>query len=159
MNNSFGIGRIAPDTGIMLAVTPEGLGRGPISLGPMMIVNPYSSQFVLAASASGGVTAASAISSVVARSYLDDQTVESAIAVPRVHHSGAPDITYYEPSLQNEVVPFLVKLGHRVAATPRIGLVNIAYCSGGLPRDPETCSIKNDPRGYGLAINAIKLVN
>ena len=159
MNNLFGIGRIARDTGIMIAATPEGIGRGSISLGPMMIINPFNDQFVLAASASGGATGASAISSVVARSYLGKQSLKAAIAAPRVHHGGAPDVTYFEPNLGKDVVSYLVNLGHNVAATPRIGLVNIAYCSGGLPGGPETCSIRTDPRGYGLALNAAKLAN
>ena len=159
MNNNFGIGRIATNTGIMLAATPKGIGRGSISLGPMMIINPYSSQFVLASSASGGVTAATALSSVVARSYLMGQSLEVSVAAPRVHHSGSPDITYYEPNLQKDVISHLVKKGHNMAATPRIGLVNVAYCSKGLPRDPETCNILHDTRGHGLAITATGLTN
>ena len=159
MNNNFGIGRIASETGIMLAATPQGIGRGSVSLGPMMIVNPYSSQFVLATSASGGVTAATALTSVVARSYLTGQSLEASIAAPRVHHSGTPDITYYEPNLHKEVISYLVKQGHNISATPHIGTVNIAYCSGGLPRDPETCGVLHDTRGHGLALMATELVN
>ena len=155
MNNSFGIGRIAPDTGIMIAAIPDGIGRGLLSLGPMMVVNQYSNQLVLAASASGGVMATTALASVVARSYLDKQSLEKALYSPRVHHSGVPDVTYYEPKLNRNVLSYLVNRGHKVAVTPRIGLVNIAYCPGGLPRDPETCGILNDPRGHGLAVNAL----
>ena len=34
MNNLFGTGRIAPGTGILLAMRPGEMGRGPVSLGP-----------------------------------------------------------------------------------------------------------------------------
>jgi len=80
--------------------------------------------------------------------------LDAAMLAPRVHHSGAPDITYHEPALPQDTITALQKRGHRVAATPQIGLVNVAYCSGGLPRDPASCSLMNDPRGNGLAVNA-----
>ena len=155
MNNAFGTGRIAKDTGIMIAAIPRGAGKGPMSLGPMMIVNEKSSQFLLAAAGAGGVTVPTAVASVVARTYLDDQSLDEAMRAPRVHHSGAPDITYHEPTLSPDIITALRKRGHRVAATPQIGLVNVAHCSGGLPRDPATCSLMNDPRGNGLTVNAL----
>jgi len=155
MNNAFGTGRIARDTGIMIAAVPRGGGRGPLSLGPMMIVNEKSNQFILAGAAAGGVTAPTALASVVARSFIAGQPLEAAMRAPRVHHSGAPDVTYHEPSLPPGRVAALRQKGHRVSATPRIGLVNIAYCSGGLPRDPASCSLVNDPRGNGLTVNAV----
>ena len=155
MNNVFGTGRIAKDTGIMIAAIPQGAGKGPMSLGPMMIVNEKSGQFLMAAAGAGGVTAPTAVASVVARSYLDGQNLDAAIRAPRVHHSGAPDVTYHEPTLTQNSITALRKRGHRLAATPQIGLVNVAYCSGGLPRDPASCSLMNDPRGNGLTVNAL----
>ena len=155
MNYIFGTGRIAKDTGIMIAAIPRGAGKGPMSLGPMMIVNEKSSQFLLAAAGAGGVTAPTAVASVVARSYLDGQNLDTAMRAPRIHHSGAPDVTYHEPTLPQDTITALRKRGHRVAATPQIGLVNIAHCPGGLPRDPASCSLMNDPRGNGLTVNAL----
>ena len=155
MNNVFGIGRIAKDTGIVIAAIPRGAGKGPMSLGPMMIVNEKSSQFLLAAAGAGGVTAPTAVASVVARTYLDGQSLDAAMRAPRVHHNGAPDVTYHEPTLSQDIIAALRDRGHRLAATPRIGLVNIAHCSGGLPREPASCSLMNDPRGNGLTVNAL----
>ena len=154
MNNAFGTGRIAKDTGIMIAAIPRGAGKGPMSLGPMMIINEKSGQFLLAAAGAGGVTVPTAVTSVVARTYLDDQSLDEAMRA-RVHHSGAPDITYHEPTLSPDIITALRKRGHRVAATPQIGLVNVAHCFGGLPRDPATCSLMNDPGGNGLTVNAL----
>ncbi len=155
MNNVFGTGRIAKDTGIMIAAIPNGGGRGPMSLGPMMIVNEKSNQFVLAGAASGGVTAPTSLAAVVARSYFASQFLATAIRAPRVHHSGAPDVTYHESSMPAGIISSLRQRGHRVSATPKIGLVNVAYCNGGLPRDPESCVLLNDPRGNGLSVNAV----
>jgi len=155
MNNAFGTGRIAKDTGIMIAAIPRGAGKGPISLGPMMIINEKSDQFLLAAAGAGGVTVPTAVASVVARTYLDGQSLDAAMRAPRVHHSGVPDVTYHEPTLPQDIIVALRKRGHRVTATPQIGLINVAHCLGGLPRDPATCSLMNDPRGNGLTVNAL----
>ena len=91
---------------------------------------------------------------VFARAMMADEKLGEAIAAPRVHHGGAPDITFYEPRLSDAAKSFLTQRGHQIAATPILGLVNAVYCSGGLPRDPGTCVVKTDPRGSGLASNA-----
>jgi gamma-glutamyltranspeptidase/glutathione hydrolase len=85
---------------------------------------------------------------------IDKMKLDRAISAPRVHHSGIPDITFYEPHLPKNIRSFLIQRGHKLAATPVLGFVNAVYCSGGLPRDPESCVIKSDPRGAGLATNA-----
>lgn len=154
MNNSFGTGRIAPGTGVVLASAPGAAGRTPLSLGPMMVINENSNQIFFAGAASGGVTAATALSSVAARALFGGEDLRSAISAPRVHHSGTPDITYHEPRIGDQVTNYLGRLGHRLAATPRLGLVNAAYCPGGLPRHPDSCSVKADPRGSGLDAGA-----
>ena len=154
MNNSFGTGRIAPGTGILLAAAPISRGRGPTALGPAMVVNNNSNQMFFAGAASGGIAAPTALTAVLARTMLGKEKLGDALAAPRVHHSGAPDITYHESIMPQDAKNFLSKRGHQIAATPTLGLVNAAFCYGGLPRDPDTCTVKNDPRGSGLSTHA-----
>ena len=90
MNNNFGIGRVAPGTGIMMAATPLGVGRGSLSLGPMMIINQHSSQLLLAASSSGGVASATSLAWVVANTYLTKEELRKSMNKARVHHSAVP---------------------------------------------------------------------
>ena len=85
---------------------------------------------------------------------IGNKKLNEAISMARVHHSGIPDITYYEPHLAEITKSFLLQRGHQIAATPTLGFVNAVYCSGGLPVDPETCIVKSDPRGNGLATSA-----
>lgn len=153
MNNRFGIGRIAKGTGVMLAAVSNNLGRGPISMGPMIIVHEFTRQFHFAGAASGGVAAPTALANVAARTVLAEESLQSAMDRRRVHHGGAPDLTYYEPGISADTIAALTRRGHTVAATPRLGIVNAASCPEGLPRAPESCEVSSDRRGSGLSIN------
>jgi gamma-glutamyltranspeptidase/glutathione hydrolase len=154
MNNNFGIGRIAQGTGIVLSAVPNTQGRGPMALGPMLAVNPFTKQFFFGAGASGGVAAPTALVNVAARILLAEQPVDAAIQAKRVHHGGAPDITYYEPGIPRDDVMALSQRGHNVAATPVLGIVNVVHCGDGMPRRPGTCVAMADPRGNGMALSA-----
>ncbi len=154
MNNNFGIGRMARGTGIVLAADPQGVGRGPISMGPMVVVNHETRKLLFAAAAAGGAAAATAMMNVAARVLLTEEKLSMAMARGRIHHGGMPDITYYEPNMPSEIIDALRKKGHRIAATPILGGVNAAYCPGGLPYEPDSCQVLTDPRGFGLALSA-----
>ena len=154
MNSLFGTSRVARGTGIVLAAVPGAQGRGPVSLGPMMAVNHRTTQFIFAGAASGGAPAPSALASVAARNLLAEEDLEPALRAPRVHHGGAPDVTFYEPAMPRTILNGLAARGHRLGETPVLGRVNAAFCPGGLPRLAETCSVQADPRGHGLALNA-----
>lgn len=156
MNNAFGTGRIVRGTGIVLAAQPGGEGRGPLPLGPMLVVSENTHQLYFAGAASGGAPSPTALAAVAARTLLAEQPVRKAVEAPRVHHSGAPDITFHEPTLEPAVRSALIARSHKLAVTPRLGRVNAIYCAGGLPRDPDTCGVAVDPRGHGLALSAIE---
>lgn len=151
MNNLFGTGRIAPGTGILLAAVPGPSGRGPLSLGPMLVFDKRDSSVMFAAAASGGVAAPTALVTVAGRALLAEETLEEALAAKRIHHGGTPDIVFHEPGFDEDIVRDLIRRGHRVATTPTLGIVNALSCPGGLRKRPETCSLRPDPRGFGLA--------
>jgi len=156
MNAAFGTGRVASGSGILLAAAPGVGGRGPTGLAPMLLVNENSKEFRYAAGATGGVAASTALAQVSARVLLGGETVESAVAAPRVHLSGDPDVTYIEPGLDAGAQAKLASAGHRTAATPVIGLVNAIACLDGLPHKPGTCQMAVDPRGQGLAAGTMR---
>ena len=156
MNNNFGIGRVAPGTGIMMAATPLGVGRGSLSLGPMMIINQHSSQLLLAASSSGGVASATSLAWVVANAYLTKEELHKSMNKARVHHSAVPDKAYFESGVGKNIKSSLQQKGHYLASTNSIGKVNIIYCSDGLPRAPETCDVQTDSRGDGMSLSIIE---
>ena len=154
MNNLFGNGRVAPGAGIVMAMPPGPGGRGAFSLGPMMVVNEHVNEFYFAAAATGGVAAPTALLSVAAATLVGERALEDAMQAPRLHHGGAPDLVYFEPGYDRDRLGGLTGRGHRVGATNVLGRVNAAYCSGALPPKPETCTVRTDPRGFGLATSA-----
>jgi gamma-glutamyltranspeptidase/glutathione hydrolase len=147
MNDNSGIGRMAMGTGIMLAAAP----KGPAMLGPIIVRNKNSNNLIFAGVSSGGLAAPTALMNVFARTMMTGEDLNQAISAKRVHYSGASDITFYEPGLSEKAKFFLKDRGHHLQETPIIGLVNVVYCSGGLSSTTETCVVKSDPRGSGLA--------
>ena len=156
MNAAFGTGRVAKGTGVLLAAAPSADGRGPIGLAPMLVVNENSGEFRFAAGASGGVAAPTALAQVAARVLLDNEILEAAVAAPRVHLSGDPDITYYEPGLDAKALAMLSSAGYSTQSALMIGQVNAISCPDGLPTQPNTCHMAVDPRGQGLAAGSMR---
>ena len=154
MNNLFGTGRIATDTGILLAARPGDRGRGPMSLGPMMMINTNTQNFYYASAATGGSAAATAQVAVSLRTLVGGETLRDAVDAKRVHHAGNPDVTFYETGDSPARVETLRQRGHKTQPVALIGRVNAAWCPEGLPSDPETCQTTSDARGFGLAIGA-----
>lgn len=157
LNNLFGAGRVADGMGIILAALPAPRGRGPDSLAPMLLVSDLHNVFYMAAAASGGTAAPSALINVVTRALLgkDDETLEMAVAAKRIHNDGVSDLTFYEQGLEASVAQSLADKGHRLGQTAKIGLVNTVFCRSGIPtRDEVSCSMKSDTRGFGLAVGS-----
>jgi gamma-glutamyltranspeptidase/glutathione hydrolase len=154
LNSLFGTGRVAGGTGIVLASLPGQGGRGAKSLGPMLIVNENVNEFYFAAAASGGVVAPTAMIDVAARVLLRQEPLAEALEAKRVYGSGDPDAVFVERGVSPSVSQALGRKGHRIAETPSLGRVNVISCPGGIPSENETCTVKSDPRGFGLAASA-----
>ncbi len=154
LNNLFGAGRVADGMGIILAALPAPRGRGPDSLAPMLLINNLHNVFYMAAAASGGSAAPSALANVVTRTLLgrQDETLAMAVGASRIHNDGLADLTFYERGLEVSLAQSLANKGHRAGETARIGLVNAIFCYSGVPtREQLICSMTSDPRGFGLA--------
>jgi gamma-glutamyltranspeptidase/glutathione hydrolase len=151
MNSLFGNGLVAKNTGILMASLPDG-GHGSISLGPMLAVDSSSNNFFFAGAASGGVTAPTALMSVALSNVVNIESLRDSVAARRLHHSGNPDVVYYEQGYSETEIQNLVKKGHHVVETPSFGLVNVVGCLQGLTNDMNSCEVATDPRGFGLAV-------
>jgi gamma-glutamyltranspeptidase/glutathione hydrolase len=151
MNSLFGNGLVAKNTGVLMASLPGG-GRGSVSLGPMLAVDHSTNNFFFAGAASGGVTAPTALMSVALSNAVNVEGLEEAMLARRLHHSGNPDIVYFEQGYDKAAIEVLIKKGHRVSEIPSLGLVNAVGCSQGLTNDKNSCEVATDPRGFGLAV-------
>lgn len=156
MNGFFGTGRLAPDTGIVLATVPGDGGRGPMSMTPMIISNPNNGALFFAGSAEGGVAAPTALAGVAAYTLIAGETLSDAVHSSRVHHGGLPDATFVEDDAPAFWFESLRAKGHQVRSVNRIGRVNAFVCPQGLldDRDRKTCAIVADPRDFGLALSS-----
>ena len=156
MNNLFGTGKIAPGLGILLAAAPDNKGRGYSALIPMLVTHKFKHGIFMAAAASGGVTAPTALANIAAKVALEKTPLETAIKAPRVHHSGFPDIVYVEQNMDPVIIKNLRARGHTVSVSTTLGKVNALFCAGGVPpgkNKAPNCSFWSDPRGHGLAVS------
>lgn len=154
MNRLFGAARMAEGTGILLAAPPRSQNDGSTELTAVVVGNTNTGDIRFAGTASGGPVAATALAGVMLRTLDDDETLESAVAAPRTHHGGAPDLLLHEAALGESGRAALARRGHSLREVPALGRVNALHCPDGLKDEPETCSVVTDPRGFGLAYAA-----
>ena len=154
MNGLFGAFRMAPGTGILLAAPPRAHYNGILSPSAVILANTNSGQTFFAGAASGGSAAPTALVAVMLGALLDEEPLEEAVARPRVHHSGAPDITFYEAGLDPAVRSALQTRGHLLREAPDLGRVNALHCKEGLSRKARLCQVAFDRRGWGLGFIA-----
>ena len=150
MNGPFGMGGMAPITGIALA--PAATADSSAYLGPVLVGDREIGGIVYAAAASGGASAPAAMIRSTFAALYDRAPLDQAIAGPRVFHPGVPDQLYYEPALDKAALAALWERGHFYRLASELGLVNAMRCLGGIVRRPATCSFEVDPRGFGLAL-------
>ncbi len=125
-NQPFGSGRIAPGTGILIAAPPAFGARGPALLAAMIVDSRDRAGAVFAA-ASGGEASAFAMAQAAAATMFEGRLLEDALAQARLMPVGS------------------------AGGAPHEGIVNALACPGGLRENPQTCSLRPDPRGLGLA--------
>lgn len=151
MNEVFGSGRMIEDSGIVVAA-PTRFGAS--NLTPVVIGSPNSGDLRFAASASGGIAAPSALAQVMALVWDADGELAEAVAAPRVAHVGAPDVTWVEPGLPDEVKSALAGRGHTIQPAQEIGRVLALFCPEGILDEPERCEVVADKRGNGMGLRA-----
>lgn len=154
MGTDFGARKVGRETGVLFA-SPYGVpGDETPYLTVLVGINPRVNQSFFAAGAAGGPTAAAALAESVLRAGLtrvEKGAASVALAAPRQFQAGPQAPLLYEPGTDPEVLNAIGSRGITATQSGPIGRVNLAYCSNGVPRAPETCSFAADRRGYGLA--------
>ncbi len=153
MYQPFGSGIVAAGTGVLVAPAPGPDQRNPMSLGPMIVYNPFTRSFRFAAVGGDGAAAPTAMIGVAAETMLVKRgRLDRAIGRSRVHAPGAGNMVIVEDSLALKQVEALAARGHAVRTAPSLGRVNAIHCASGYPADPDNvdCLAETDPRGYGL---------
>jgi gamma-glutamyltranspeptidase/glutathione hydrolase len=151
MNALFGAGRIAQNTGVILAPAPSDRGFGYSALAPMIWANNNNGELYYASAASGGLAGVLAQAEVFYAVTRDRVPLETAVIRPRVYHGVDPDVAYYDVTGDENPASALQAAGYQVEQREGLGRVNAIFCLRGTPTDPDSCQLRNDYRGNGLA--------
>lgn len=151
MNRLFGSGRVAQGTGILLAAPPRSPNDGSTSQIAAVVGNVHTGDVLFAGTAGDGPMGETALVRVMLETVAGERDLDEALALPRVHHGGAPDEVLYETRLDAASVDALRRRGHALRAVPALGHVNAFHCPQGLHANPDTCRVGHDPRGFSLA--------
>jgi gamma-glutamyltranspeptidase/glutathione hydrolase len=151
MNALFGAGRIAQDTGIILAPAPSDRGFGFTALAPMIWANDNNGELYYASAASGGLAGILAQAELFYAVVEERVPLEAAMARPRVYHGADPDVVYFDVSGDDNPSSALTGAGYQIEQREALGRINAIFCPRGTPSDPDSCQLRNDYRGNGLA--------
>jgi gamma-glutamyltranspeptidase/glutathione hydrolase len=150
----FGIGRVAPGTGIFPARAPGSGARGPASLGPVMVTRPADRTFRFAVAGAAGHANPTAAINVAAKVMLEKTPLPKAMAGARIHADQGAMQVFVEPGETDMRVQALSSRGHAVLRGGALGRLNAVSCPAGVPADAvkrSNCSAATDSRDGGLS--------
>ncbi|MBI3453842.1 MAG: gamma-glutamyltransferase [Rhodospirillales bacterium] len=145
----FGLGRLVPGMGVLLAAAPDNAARTPAFLGPVIGLRDRT-DVVFAAAAGSGPAAMGALAGVALATLVDERRLEAALDAPRFYYPGPGGALLVEAGAATRL-PGLGALGYTVTETPPLGRVNAVFCPDGLLSRSNTCQFFPDRRGFGLA--------
>ena len=156
MNALFGAGRIAQGTGVILAPAPSDKGFGFSALAPMIMANDNNGELYYVSAASGATPGAGIAGAIAEADLLYAVTeggvpLEAAMLRSRVYHGADPDVAYFDVSGNESPSGSLSAAGYQTEQRDALGRVNAIFCPRGTPTDPDSCQLRNDYRGNGLA--------
>lgn len=151
MNRSFGSGRLAGDTGVLLAAPPRWAGDGSNDL-VATIVRGDRGGLRMAAAGSSGAEGMTATLSVMLDLLAGDYGLDQSLAKPRIHHGGAPDLLLHEAGIAPKILVTLRSQGHQLEERRSLGRVHAFFCPEGLNGEPLECGAAADPRSHGLGL-------
>ena len=133
MNAPFGAARVAHGTGIILAPAPNDQGVGFSALSPVMVGSKFNGEVYFMSGAAGGAPGALAQALVLDGVMRRAMPLDQAMQLPRSYDGGGAGQSFDESS------------------GVRLGRLNAIFCSRGTPSNADTCQLRNDYRGTGLA--------
>ena len=153
MNAPFGVGRLAPGTGVIAGAAPTPERDGRVSLAPMLIVNKPTANAFFAAGASGDASSPTSMMSVALKLLLDERKLADAIAAPRYHAGRASRAVFAEATAGAAARARFEAAGYRVIQVPTLGRVNAIWCAKGIMLEPANCVYETDKRGFGYGVS------
>ncbi|MFT5538951.1 MAG: gamma-glutamyltranspeptidase/glutathione hydrolase [Alphaproteobacteria bacterium] len=152
MNGVMGMGRLAEETGIVIAAPSDATGRGVPALGLMALGLSSQWQLEYLAAGTGGGAVPVTLAADAVRMLTDGPSAEVLNKGPRLYHPANPDRIVIEarPDTQAMISGLRAK-GHAVVTTTTLGRINLFICPAGFEGDNSQCDVRTDRRAYGLA--------
>ncbi len=147
MNRPFGISRIAPGTGVLLAAPPPARNE---AMAVAILANSTVNQLFFAGAAAAGPDGPLALVETAWPVLYGDSGLVDAVAAPRLGPDPVAPVVEVEEGITADVLEGLQQRGQQLRRTGRYGLVAALHCPGGLPRQ-TLCQFASDPRGFGLS--------
>jgi len=98
-------------------------GKRPLSsMSPLIALRHGRPAFV--SGGSGGPTIITGVAQVTLDSLDFGRTAEQAVAEPRIHYQGAPDVVFIEASVPPQTTDELRRMGYKVRTVPEVGAVD-----------------------------------
>ncbi len=144
INGLFGSGRVAGDTGVIVA--PPAPPGDSLVAGLAMLVNEPKSQFIYGGAADSTV----ALMLPMLEVLLAEATVGDALAAPRALVEGAGGAVLVESAMAQATVTALRQRGQAVRTVPDLGRAAVIFCLWDRASS-SFCTSAVDPRGAGLA--------
>jgi gamma-glutamyltranspeptidase/glutathione hydrolase len=137
----FGSRLVVPGTGIIAGLPAPPGSHAARGLAAMLVANENSGQFVAAFAAGADAAAPQSLVQVALATLGADRPLQQAQLDPRVARARALGEEQPRPASE-------------IGTAAGAGLVNAVVCRDGLPREPQSCSAQQDPRGSGVALSA-----
>jgi gamma-glutamyltranspeptidase/glutathione hydrolase len=151
LNRAFGSGRLAGDTGVILAAPPRWEGDGSNDL-LATIVRGDRGGLRMAAVGHSGAPGITATLSVMLDLLAGDYGLPESLAKPRLHHGGAPDLLFHEAGIAPHILDSLRAQGHQLETVGGLGRVHAFFCPEGFDGEPQSCGAAADPRSHGVGL-------
>lgn len=152
MNGIMGAGRIAPETGIVVAAPPDAARKGAPALGLMILRNGTQQQLEFMGAATGGAAVPLTLATMAAKTLDGDLSAERMLAAARLYHPAQPDRVVVEDGAEGaQLAARLRAAGHQVVTAPSLGRANILICPRGFDGERSQCDVRADRRAFGLA--------
>lgn len=152
LGRPFGLARVAPGTGVFPALALSA-GETRTALSPVLVVNRATRVFFMAA-AGMGAGAPAILTAMAVEAAEGGRALERLLAVPRLAVGGEGGEILVETGTPAGIAGSLAARGYAVRDGGILAGVQVVACADGLPRSPETCAARADPRGHGIALSA-----
>ncbi len=151
-NGLFGLARIAPETGVVIAATSNANDNGTQWLSPVVVAR-RNGPAVFGAVASGGNVVPGILAGAMLGTLAERRSLAQVIAEPRIHYEVAAGRVSVEQG-GTELAGALTAAGYQVSPVQSFGKIAGFYCPSGPAGQAGRCEFVSDPREAGMAISA-----